>query len=69
MATSVRYRHGLFGQRNHGASLAFYFDDPDGSMIEVYWLTGVKCRQPFIELLDLTQREEALRATLRLDDR
>ena len=54
---------------NHGASLAFYFDDPDGNMIEVYWPTGVKCRQPFIEPLDLTQREEALRATLRLDDR
>jgi catechol 2,3-dioxygenase-like lactoylglutathione lyase family enzyme len=52
---------------NHGASLAFYFDDPDGNMIEVYWPTGVKCRQPFIEPLDLTQREEALRATLRLD--
>jgi catechol-2,3-dioxygenase len=50
---------------NHGASLAFYFDDPDGNMIEVYWPTGVNCRQP----LDLTQREEALRATLRLDDR
>jgi len=47
---------------NHGASLAFYFDDPDGNMIEVYWPTGVKCRQPFIEPLDLTQSEEALRA-------
>jgi len=38
-------------------------------MIEVYWPTGVKYRQPFIEPLDLTQSEEALRATLRLDDR
>ena len=27
---------------NHGASLAFHFDDPDGNMIEVYWPTGVK---------------------------
>ena len=54
---------------NHGASVAFYFDDPDGNMIEVYWPTGVNYRQPFIEPLDLTQSEEALRATLRLDDR
>ena len=22
---------------NHHASFAFYFDDPDGNMIEVYW--------------------------------
>jgi catechol-2,3-dioxygenase len=25
---------------NHGVSFAFYFDDPDGNMIEVYWPTG-----------------------------
>ena len=29
---------------NHGASLAFYFDDPEGHLLEVYWLTGVACR-------------------------
>jgi catechol 2,3-dioxygenase-like lactoylglutathione lyase family enzyme len=23
--------------RNHGVSLAFYFDDPEGNRIEVYW--------------------------------
>jgi catechol-2,3-dioxygenase len=51
---------------NHGSSLAFYFDDPDGNMIEVYWPTGLGCRQPFAEPLDLTQSEEALRARLRI---
>jgi catechol 2,3-dioxygenase-like lactoylglutathione lyase family enzyme/quercetin dioxygenase-like cupin family protein len=51
---------------NHGVSLAFYFDDPDGNMIEVYWPTGLRCRQPFMEPLDLAQSEEALRATLRI---
>jgi hypothetical protein len=51
------------------AKPAELFDDPDGNMIEVYWPTGVKYRQPFIEPLDLTQSEEALRATLKLDDR
>src|SRR5262249_8050614 len=25
---------------NHGASIAFYFEDPEGHLIEVYWPTG-----------------------------
>jgi catechol 2,3-dioxygenase-like lactoylglutathione lyase family enzyme len=29
---------------NHGVSLSFYFDDPEGHQIEVYWPTGVVCR-------------------------
>src|SRR6516162_1399493 len=36
---------------NHGVSFAFYFDDPDGNMIEVYWPTGDLSRslQPQME--------------------
>jgi catechol-2,3-dioxygenase len=48
---------------NHGTSFAFYFDDPDGNMIEVYWPTGAALdsyRQPYVEPLDLTQSDEAL---------
>ncbi|MFL6448651.1 MAG: VOC family protein [Bryobacteraceae bacterium] len=45
---------------NHHASLAFYFDDPDGNMIEVYWPTGDLCRQPQMEPLDLSQPDEVL---------
>ena len=45
---------------DHGVSFAFYFDDPDGNMIEVYWPTGMKGRQPHLEPIDLTQSEEAL---------
>jgi catechol-2,3-dioxygenase len=46
---------------NHGVSFAFYFDDPDGNMIEVYWPTGKLSRlQPHMELLDLSQSDEAL---------
>jgi catechol-2,3-dioxygenase len=51
---------------NHGASVAFYFDDPDGNMIEVYWPTGVKCRQPFMEPIDLSETEESIRNKLGL---
>ena len=47
---------------NHGVSFAFYFDDPDGNMIEVYWPTGAleRYRQPHAEPLDLTQPDDVL---------
>jgi len=46
---------------NHHESFAFYFDDPDGNMIEVYWPTGdLSQRQPYAEPLDLSQPDEAL---------
>ena len=47
---------------NHGVSFAFYFDDLDGNMIEVYWPTGELSRslQPQMEPLDLSQPDEAL---------
>jgi catechol-2,3-dioxygenase len=46
---------------NHGASFAFYFDDPDGNLIEVYWPTGdLSRKQPYLEPLDLSQPDEVL---------
>lgn len=46
---------------NHGCSLAIYFDDPDGNMIEVYWPTGdMSTRGPQMEPLDLSLSDEAL---------
>jgi catechol-2,3-dioxygenase len=49
---------------NHGVSFAFYFEDPDGNMIEVYWPTGdMSWRQPFVEPLDLSQPDEVLLET------
>jgi catechol-2,3-dioxygenase len=46
---------------NHRVSFAFYFDDPDGNMIEVYWPTGdLSQRQPHAEPLDLSQPDEVL---------
>jgi hypothetical protein len=42
-------------------SFAFYFDDTDGNMIEVYWPTGdLGCTQPYAGPLDLSQPDEAL---------
>ena len=46
---------------NHGVSFAFYFNDPAGNMIEVYWATGdLRWRQPNVEPLDLSQPDETL---------
>jgi catechol-2,3-dioxygenase len=46
---------------NHHESFAFYFNDPDGNMIEVYWPTGdLSQRQPYVEPLDLSQPDEVL---------
>jgi len=46
---------------NHRVSFAFYFDDPDGNMIEVYWPTGDLRRvQLQREPLDLSQPDEVL---------
>jgi catechol-2,3-dioxygenase len=46
---------------NHGVSLSFYFEDPEGHLIEVYWPTGVACRPRRGDPIDLTLSEEALR--------
>ena len=46
---------------NHGVSLSFYFEDPEGHLIEVYWPTGVVCRPRHGDPIDLTLPEETLR--------
>ena len=46
---------------NHGVSLSFYFDDPEGHLIEVFWPTGVACRPCHGDPINLTLSEEALR--------
>lgn len=45
---------------NHGVSLAFYFADPEGNLIEVYWPTGVRYGQPYGHPIDLTLPEADL---------
>jgi catechol-2,3-dioxygenase len=51
---------------NHGISLAFYFPDPEGNMIEVYWRTGVECPQPCAKTVDLTKSESELLEELQI---
>jgi catechol-2,3-dioxygenase len=47
---------------NHGCSLAFYFDDPEGNLIEVYWATNVHNRQPYGDPLRVTELISSVKA-------
>ena len=38
---------------NHRSSVAFYFRDPEGNLIELYWPTGRDSDHPVIEPFDL----------------
>ena len=49
---------------NHGVSLSFYFDDPEGHLTEVYWSTGIDCLPRHGDPIDLTLPEEALRRSV-----
>jgi len=53
-------------QFNHGNAFAFYFTDPEGNLIEVYWRTGLEYPQPFVQATDLTKTEEELLEELKV---
>jgi catechol-2,3-dioxygenase len=53
-------------QFNHGNAFAFYFADPEGNLIEVYWRTGLEYPQPFAQATDLTKTEEELLEELKI---
>jgi len=49
---------------NHGVSLSFYFHDPDGHLVEVYWSTGIDCLPRHGDPIDLMLSEESLRRSV-----
>src|SRR3954454_21434570 len=67
--SEFRSLHALVAERNipikftanlH-VSFAFYFGDPDGNIVEVYWPTGDSSKkQPQMEPLDLSQPDDVL---------
>ena len=50
----------------HGVSFAFYFPDPEGNMIEVYWATGLDHPQPHAQPTDLSKEEAELLQELKV---
>ncbi|HXW85240.1 MAG TPA: VOC family protein [Candidatus Binataceae bacterium] len=40
---------------SHGNAIGIYFYDPEGNRCEIYWGTGLKARQPYLEKVDLTR--------------
>jgi catechol-2,3-dioxygenase len=49
----------------HGVSFAFYFQDPEGNLIEVFWPTGLEYPQPYAQETHLTRTEEELMQELK----
>ena len=45
---------------SHGNAVGVYFRDPEGNRLEVYWATGLRARQPYLERVDLTRSPEAI---------
>jgi catechol-2,3-dioxygenase len=45
---------------NHGTEFSFYFDDPEGHMIEIYWGTNLPIRRALADPIDLDRPEEEL---------
>lgn len=45
---------------NHGNSLAFYINDPEENMIEIYWSTNLRIWQPYVQPIDLDLPEAEL---------
>jgi catechol-2,3-dioxygenase len=47
---------------NHAVELSFYFEDPEGHVIEIYWTTGLRnVPDGYAEPIDLGAPEEELR--------
>lgn len=50
---------------NHGNAIGIYFYDPEGNRNEVYWPTGLKARQVYLEGVDLEASPESILAAVR----
>jgi catechol-2,3-dioxygenase len=47
---------------SHGNAVGVYFTDPEGNTVEVYWDTGLKARQPYMEHVDMAQEPAEINA-------
>ena len=50
---------------SHGNAVGLYFRDPEGNRCEVYWPTGLKARQPYLEMVNLDEDPEEIMRKIR----
>lgn len=50
---------------SHGNAVGIYFRDPEGNRCEVYWNTGLKARQPYLEMVNLEESPEEIMRKIR----
>lgn len=50
---------------SHGNAVGLYFRDPEGNRCEVYWPTGLKARQPYLEVVNLDESPDEIMRKIR----
>ena len=50
---------------SHGNAVGLYFRDPEGNRCEVYWGTGLKARQPYLEMVNLEEEPDEIMRKIR----
>lgn len=50
---------------SHGNAVGLYFRDPEGNRCEVYWPTGLKARQPYLEMVNLDEDPDEIMRKIR----
>jgi catechol-2,3-dioxygenase len=50
---------------SHGIAVGIYFFDPEGNRCEVYWQTGLRARQPYVERIDIEMDPDLLVAQIK----
>lgn len=50
---------------SHGNAVGMYFRDPEDNRLEVYWATGLKARQPYLEKVNLDEPPDEIMRKIR----
>jgi len=50
---------------SHGNAVGLYFRDPEGNRLEVYWPTGLRARQPYLEMVNLDEPPDEIMRKIR----
>jgi len=50
---------------SHGNAVGMYFRDPEENRLEIYWATGLKARQPYLEGVNLDEDPDEIMRKIR----